>query len=183
MSTNGEDDTRQLLLDELRTTEENALYTSQAHFVLASRMSWKVRAVIVAASVISAIAGLLVAVGCPTWIGAFATVAGCMTAVISAFDVSRGAAAHESAAKLLTFVRQEARGLRETHASGMETAALATEVRRIADKYNTLNLGFPATTNSAFEAARNRIQTGRFEADFRMPAPAVPPSLPKGSPK
>lgn len=161
-------DQKQHLLDELATIEENALYTSQAHFVLAARKNQQVRTVLLVGSSVSAISGILVAFGCSPKLGAIPVICGLVTGVMTAFGVEKEANHIANAANSLTSLRQEARALRETFSIPLSPEELTIEVRRVSERYQTLIQALPQTDTASFEEARTRIKAGRFEADFRL---------------
>jgi hypothetical protein len=64
----------QHLINECKIVEENCLYTSQAHFVMADKAEFQARLFLIVPSCIAAISGILTAIGFPAWIGSFAAV-------------------------------------------------------------------------------------------------------------
>lgn len=156
------------LIEELKTIEENCLYTGQAHFVIASRKGAAVQRVFVIASAAAGIAGALVAAGLPAWIGIVSAVAGAVGAVAGALGADEDVHSHRVAANVLTRLRHEARALRETFWNGMDPAELTREVRRLSEYYNGLIQGLPPTDDEAMAKATEQIRSGRFVPDFRV---------------
>ena len=155
------------LLEELRTIEENCLYTAQAHFVVAARKGTVVRVVYVGASVLAATGGGLVAAGLPTWLGIFSAVGGVVGAVAAALGADQDVHSHLVAANALTKLRHEARALRETFSPTMTQEELSRETRRLTEAYNNMIQGLSPTDEKSMLQARKAIQEGRFVPDFR----------------
>lgn len=156
------------LLDECRTIEENSLYTAQAHYMSAEGEGWKKWALLVAPAFFSGVAGALVACGLPAWIGVIGAVLGGLGAIAGALGIDRDSGLHTNAGHIMTLIRHEARQLHEVFWRELSRPELKAEVRRLADKYNNLRLALPATSEGAFEKARERIQKGRFVPDFKQ---------------
>lgn len=157
----------QHLLDECATVAENSLYTAQAHFADAEqteRLKW---GLLVGPSGIAAVAGMLTAIGLPSWIGIFSAVAGLVTGIASALGVDRKASGHVRAGNLFTALRHEARSLRDTFAHELPREQLTAEVRRIADRYGWLIQTLDPTSPKAFEEAQRRVKKGLFVMDFQ----------------
>lgn len=156
----------QHLVDECRIVAENCLYTAQAHFVLAVKAERQSRWLLIFPSIVAAISGILVAIGQPGWIGAFAAASGLVAGVASALGVDRKATIHKQAGNLMTALRHEARALCDTYWLELEHQQLFVEVRRINDKYNCLIQALEITDSASFEKARKRIKEGFFDPDF-----------------
>ena len=154
-------------LEELKTVEENCLYTAQAHFEIASRKSGTVKTVYIVAALVSALGGCLVAFGMPKWLGALPALGGAMGAVFSAVGIDKDVHTHLVAANALTKLRHEARALRETYSTTMTPEDLSRDTRNVSDAYNSMIQGLPPTDEKAMQKARAVIQSGRFEPDFR----------------
>ena len=118
-------------------------------------------------SCIAALAGTLTAVGLPGWIGAFAALAGLITAVATYCEVDRKEVAHKTAGNLLTCLRHEARAVHETYWKEMPHEQLVSEVRRLGDRYTILCQALETTDAASYEEARKRIKSGTFIPDFR----------------
>jgi hypothetical protein len=184
---------RQALLDECHTIDENCSYTAQAHFEACADAERMTKTLTIAPSIVGALIGAAVAVGAPTWLGILGAVAGVTSGLASGLGVDKRGTAHKSAANLLTGLRHDARALRETFAAHMADEVLLAEVRRLHDRYGVLIQASEITDNKYFERARQRIQAGRLEPDFRQRSqPALPgtadtptgaPTLPSGPPK
>ena len=154
------------LLKECDRIAENSLYTAQTHFVVAAKVRRRARGwLVLLPSVVSAVAGVVVAVGGPAMVGAAAALAGCVSGVAAFLGVDRDASAHEQAGRLMTQLRDEVRALRQTYALDMSREKLAVEVRALGDRYRTFAATLPITDDAAFEKARERIKSGRFEFD------------------
>ena len=164
-----EEDVRHLL-DECRTIEENCLYTAQAHYISAARERWKRWVLLAIPAFLGAVAGALVACGLPPWIGIIGAVLGGIAGLAASLGVDRDSVLHTNAGHILTSLRHEARQLREAFWKELSRAEICAEVRRLADRYNNVRLALPATDDSAFEKARKRIHSGRFEPDFKSSA-------------
>jgi hypothetical protein len=145
------------LLDECRTIEENSLYTAQAHYEIANDEKWKRWVLLVCPAFLSALAGALVAVGLPPWIGMVGALLGGFAAIAASLGVDRDSSTHMNAGHIMTAMRHEARQLHEVFWRELSRAELKAEVRRLADKYNNLGLALPATNGTAFEKAREKI--------------------------
>jgi hypothetical protein len=156
------------LLAECLTLQENCEYLSQAHFAAASAGERNARLVLTLPSIIGAIAGaLLTASLVPAWVGLLPAIGGVVTAIGGAFGIEKNANSHTQAANLFTQLRHELRALRETFAREMPRGALIAEVRRLADRYNTLAQTSPTTDDKYFKVARKKIKEGVLQADFR----------------
>jgi hypothetical protein len=156
----------QHLINECKIVEENCLYTSQAHFVMADKAEFQARLFLIVPSCIAAISGILTAIGFPAWIGSFAAVSGLVTGLASAFGVDRKAGLHKQAGNVLTALRHEARALHESYWREIPHEQFVAEVRRIHDRYNSLIQILETTDNAAFEEGRKKIKAGIFEPDF-----------------
>ena len=157
----------QHLFDECKTIEENSLYTAQAHYVLAESESKKKWIAIFIPSLLSGLAGALVAMGLPTWIGIIGALLGAVAAIASSLGVDQGVHSHINAGNIMTSLRHEARQLHEVFYKELSRPEFLAEVRRLADKYNHLRLALPPTSESSFAEARKRIHDGRFAPDFK----------------
>lgn len=146
----------QHLINECKIVEENCLYTSQAHFVMADKAEFQARLFLILPSCIGAISGILTAIGFPTWIGSFAAVSGLITGLASAFGVDKKAGSHKQAGNVLTALRHEARALHESYWREIPHEQFVAEVRRINDKYNSLIQILETTDNDAFEEGRKK---------------------------
>jgi hypothetical protein len=155
------------LLDECDTVAKNALYNAQAHFILADSKERKGRWLLIAPSTISAVCGLLTAVGLPNWLGAFSAVGGLMVSMAAIFGVDKQPTAHRNAACQWTALRHEARALHETYYREIPREQFVAEVRRIDDRYIALCQAFEPTDKESFEAARQQIQSGIHEPDTK----------------
>ena len=163
----GDPKNHQPLLDECRTIAENCLYTAQAHYVMSKRAYWRGKVFLIIPSCVSAVAGILTAVGLPGWIGAFAAAAGLVSAVASTLGVAEDESAHTSAGNLFTCLRHEARAIHETFYPDLTHEQLLSEVRRLSDRYNCLVQGTKSTDDKSFTAGREKIRSGTFTPDFR----------------
>lgn len=155
------------LRDECRVIAENALYTAQAHYVLAERASFRAKILLLVPSIVAAASGLLVALGFPPWIGGFAALSGSVSGVASLLGVDREALDHKYAANLMTSLRHDARALADSYWLDLSHDELQVEVRRLHDRYNAYIQSLETTDKKSFEAARERIKRGTFEPDFR----------------
>lgn len=176
------------LVAECKKIEENCLYTGQTHFAMAASSGRKVKVwLMLIPSIIGAGSGLAVALGAPTWIGAFAAFTGIVTSVATFLGIDRESIAHETAGKLLTQLRDETRALREAYSPNMTPEQFATDVRALGNRYRAFVASLPLTSDDAFEKARKKVKDGvfQFDSDAQQP-PAVQgpttPSLPAGSP-
>jgi len=156
----------QHLINECKIVEENCLYTSQAHFVMADKAEFQARLFLIVPSCVAAISGILTAIGLPAWIGSFAAVSGLVTGLATAFGVDRKASSHKQAGNVLTALRHEARALYESYWREIPREQFVAEVKRIHDRYNSLIQIIETTDNTAFEKGRKRIKAGIFEPDF-----------------
>ncbi|MGK3985111.1 SLATT domain-containing protein [Sorangium sp. So ce136] len=154
------------LLAECKRIEENCLYTGQTHFEMASQKAKQASGwLVLLPSLVSAGSGLAVAIGAPSWIGAFAAVSGVVSGVATFLGVGKEASAHETAGKLLTQLRDEARALREAHWHELSAEQLAREIRAFGQRYQAYVASLPLTDNAAFEKVRKRVKSGRFQFD------------------
>ncbi len=165
---NNSSDDIQHLINECKIVEENCLYTSQAHFSMANKAEFQSRLFLVVPSCIAALSGILISIGFPSWIGAFAAVSGLITGLASIFGVDKKAGVHKQAGNVLTALRHEARSLHEAYWREIPREQLVSEVKRIHDRYNSLIQMIETTGDSAFEEGREKIKAGLFEADFRF---------------
>lgn len=165
------------LLSECAKIEENCLYTAQTHFIMAaSKQKTASGWLVLLPSLVSSGSGLAVAVGAKPWIGAFAAVAGVVSGVATFLGVGKEAAAHETAGKLLTQLKDDARALRETYARDLSSDQLATEVRALGNRYRAYVASLPLTDEASFEKARAKIKTRVFEFDSGPPSTTALPS-------
>jgi hypothetical protein len=155
------------LLNECETIAENSLYNAQAHFFLADSKEKRGRSLLIVPSAISAICGLLTALGLPAWLGAFSAVGGFMVTMAAVFGVDRQPTLHRNAACQWTALRHEARSLCETYFKELPREQLLAEVRRIDDRYIALTQALEPTDRRSFEAARQQIQDAVHRPDFK----------------
>lgn len=174
--------TSEHLLAECKKIEENCLYTGQTHFEIASQKARRASGwLVLLPSLISAGSGLAVAIGAPGWVGAFAAFAGIVSGVATFLGVGKEANAHETAGKLLTQLRDEARALRETFSLEWSPDQFATEVRALGTRYRAFVASLPLTEDAAFEKVRAKIRSGVFQFDSAAPA-ALPGTAQPGLP-
>lgn len=153
------------LLRECSRIEGNCLYTAQAFFSRAEKAEKLSRLLLIVPSLLSAITGILAAVGLPSWLGAFAALGGVVTGIASALGVDRIAGEHRQVANRLTALRHEAISIREALWREISREQLVAEVRRLNDRYNWLIQGPLATDRESFTAARKLIKSGVFDPD------------------
>jgi hypothetical protein len=158
----------QHLINECKIVEENCLYTSQAHFVMADKAEFQARLFLIVPSCIAAISGILTAIGFPAWIGSFSAVSGLVTGLASAFGVDRKAGLHKQAGNVLTALQHEARALHESYWREIPHEQFVAEVRRIHNRYNSLIQILETTDNSAFEEGRKKIGDHVTENSTRL---------------
>jgi hypothetical protein len=158
----------QYLINECKIVEENCLYTSQAHFVMADKAEFQARLFLIVPSCIAAISGILTAIGFPAWIGSFSAVSGLVTGLASAFGVDRKAGLHKQAGNVLTALQHEARALHESYWREIPHEQFVAEVRRIHNRYNSLIQILETTDNSAFEEGRKKIGDHVTENSTRL---------------
>jgi hypothetical protein len=168
------------LLAACRRIEENCLYTGQTHFEMAAQKAKRAKGwLVLFPSLVSAASGLAVALGAPGWVGGFAAVSGVISGVATFLGVDKEANAHETAGKLLTQLRHEARALCDTYAPDMPVELFASQVRALDNRYGAFVASLPLTDEKAFEKVRARIRSGTFQYDSEAIAgtPSAP-SLP-----
>ena len=174
------------LVAECKKIEENCLYTGQTHFAMAASAGRKVKVwLMLIPSIIGGGSGLAVALGAPTWIGAFAAFTGIVTSVATFLGIDKESIAHETAGKLLTQLRDETRALREAYSPDMTPEQFATDVRALGTRYRAFVASLPLTNDDAFQKARKKIKDGVFQFDSEAPAAtalpgATTPTLPSG---
>ena len=154
------------LLRQCKVIDENCLYTAQAHFAMAIKARWQSRSLLVIPSVISAISGILVAVGLPSWLGAFAAASGLVTGIASILGVDRKAKSHEQVANDLTVLRHDARAMHEAYWREIPKEQLFYETRAIHSRYNSIIRTTEMTDEAAFQVGREKIKSGHFKPDF-----------------
>lgn len=159
------------LLAACQRIEENCLYTGQTHFEMALQKGKRAKGwLVLLPSSISSISGLIVALGAPGWLGAFAAVSGLVSGVASFLGVDKEATAHETAGKLLTQLRHEVRALADTYSPDMPLEHFAAQVRALENRYGAFVASLPLTENKTFEKVRAKIKSGTFQYDSESPA-------------
>lgn len=154
------------LLTACQRIAQDCLYTGQTHFEMASQKARRSKGwLILLPSVVSSISGIAVACGAPGWIGAFAALSGVVSGVATFLGVDKDAAAHETAGKLLTQLRHEARALCDTYAPDMPVEHFAAQVRALENRYGAFVASLPLTDEKAFDKVRLRIKAGTFRYD------------------
>jgi len=153
------------LIHECETVADNSLYNAQAHFILADSKERKGRWLLIGPSVVAALCGLLTAIGCPGWLGAFSAVGGFIVSLAAFFGVDKQPTAHRNAASQWTALRHEARALSETYFKELPHDQFIAEVRRIDDRYIALCQALEPTDRESFEAARQQIKAGVHRSD------------------
>jgi hypothetical protein len=167
------------LLAACRRLEENCLYTSQTHFEMASQKATRAKGwMVLLPSAISSVSGLIVALGAPGWVGAFAAIAGVVSGVATFLGVDKDATAHEMAGKLLTQLRHEARALSDTYSPDMPVDRFAADLRALENRYGAFVASLPLTDDKAFEKVRGKIKSGTFQYDSEA-SPALDAAAPR----
>lgn len=157
---------RTSLLQECETIAENSLYNAQAHFVLADAKENKARLLLIIPSAVAGLAGILTALGLPSWIGALSALGGFIVAIATILGVDKEPTANRNAACQWTALRHEARSLHETYSRELPREQFLAEVRRIDDRYIALSQALPPTDRKSFEIARKQIKAGVHDSDF-----------------
>lgn len=155
------------ILNECKTIAENCLYTAQTHFIMADKAGRRSFWLLLIPACVASLMGILTAVGCPGWLGAFSALAGVTIAVATYCDIGQKEVAHKTAANLLTSLRHEARAINETYWAELSHEQLVAEVHRLGDRYSTLCQALKTTDVASYEEARTRIKSGIFVPDFR----------------
>jgi hypothetical protein len=172
------------LLAACRRIEENCLYTGQTHFAMASQKSKRAKGwLVLLPSAVSSLSGLIVALGAPGWVGAFAAVSGVVSGVATFLGVDKDVNAHENAGKLLTQLRHEAGALCDTYSPDLPQEQFAAQVRALENRYGAYVASLPLTDDKEFEKVRTRVRSGTFQYDSALPAspgreqPSLPASV------
>jgi hypothetical protein len=159
-------DHRDHLIAACRRIEDDCTYTGQTHFEMAAMKSRSAKGWLVfLPSMVSASSGLAVALGVAGWVGAFAALAGTISAVATFLGVDKEATAHEMAGKLLTQLKHEARALREADAPDLSVESLAAQVRVLTNRYGAFVASLPVTDNKAFQRVRARLKARALPED------------------
>lgn len=165
-----------------KRVQENALYTAQAHFEIATEKGTRARVwLVLVPSLASSACGLAVALGCPAWLGAVPALAGAISAVSAFLGIEKEASAHESAGKLLTQLRHDARAVCDRSTEAIPAGFFEAEVLALEHRYGAFVASLPLTNDAAFEKARKKIQSGTFKYDHegaQPQTPTEPPQLP-----
>lgn len=165
---------REDLLKECSHIEEYSTYNAEAHHQVAAKREKIGKVLVMGPPVITAILGALTATGCLPLYGAWLTA---ISAVFSAFatnlDPLADAENHLRTGKAWTSLKHDARRLRDTFSPTLSDDALAPSVKALADRYNDLVTQSPATTDGAFEKARDKIQRDLHKPDN----PALKPKI------
>lgn len=160
-------DEKARLLNECRTIAENSLYNAQAHYIISERDSKLKWVFLVIPSFFSGISNALVAIGLPSCIGVLGAIFGGIAGSAAYLGIDRDAVLHMNSGHIMTALRHEARQLHETFGADLDIATLRAEVQKLADKYCTVRLAMPMTTEDAFRKARIKIKRGDFDSDFK----------------
>jgi len=160
-------DDRKKLIEECKRIEEDSLYTAETHFLIAQKLTRKnmiikyipivvsfvsqvvlVYAIINKLDLIYQLLSLLISVG---------------STAVSFFnllnDTDKKIKEHESAGKMFTALKHEARGLYQTFEPFLDEQAFLREVYALREKYNLLVKSTPITDNKSYEEARCRIRS------------------------
>jgi hypothetical protein len=156
------------LLQECETVAENSLYNGQAHFFLADSKEKQAVWLLVVPSFIAGICGLLTALGFPQWLGALSAAGGLVATVAGVLGIDKQPTVHRNAASQWTALRHEARSLHQTLFKELPREQFLAEVRRIDDRYISLCQALPPTNRKSFETAREQINAGTHEPDFKQ---------------
>jgi len=163
-------DDRKKLIEECKRIEEDSLYTAETHFLIAQKLTRKnmiikyiptvvsfvsqavlVYAIISKRDIIFQLLSLLISVG---------------STAVSFFnllnDTDKKIKEHESAGKMFTALKHEARSLYQTFEPFLDEQAFLREVYTLRKKYNLLVKSTPITDNKSYEEARCRIRSENY---------------------
>jgi hypothetical protein len=150
---------------ELNKIYIDALYNSQAYFEASKRLARTARLLVFFPAILAAVAGFLVAVGLPQWIGAVSAVAGAMSATASYLGADRKAAAYTRTAQLFTQLRHDVRRTRDLAEVAASVAHLRASLESFSTRYSEIIGSAEPTDNKDFEVAQKRIAEGAFDYD------------------
>jgi hypothetical protein len=167
-------------VDELDRLYIDALYGAQTQFEASKRLARHARMLILFPSSLAAIAGFLVAVGLPPWIGAVSAVAGVMSATASYLGADRKPAAYLRTAQRFTELRHEVRRSRDLARHAASVEQLRTAVETLGQRYANIVDSSEPTTNKDYTLADQRIKDGTFDYEPRpsLNVPTTPPASP-----
>jgi hypothetical protein len=152
------------LVASCRRLEDDCTYTGMTHFEMAAQKGRAAKGwLVLLPSMVSAGSGLAVALAAPGWVGAFAALAGVISAVATFLGVDKEATAHEMAGKLLTQLKHEARALRE--ADDLDDDGFAAQLRVLQNRYGAFVASLPVTDNKAFQKVRARLKARAAHED------------------
>jgi hypothetical protein len=163
-------DDRKKLIEECKRIEEDSLYTAETHFLIAQKLTRKnmiikyiptvvsfvsqavlVYAIISKRDIIFQLLSLLISVG---------------STAVSFFnllnDTDKKIKEHESAGKMFTALKHEARSLYQTFEPFLDEQAFLREVYALRKRYNLLVKSTPITDNKSYEEARCKIRSENY---------------------
>jgi hypothetical protein len=167
---------RDAILKEASRVEEDALYSSKAHYNASGRWSRVHFWMGLAAALLSAIAGVSALKQHPELGGVLALLVAVLSGIATFINAERRSSAHHVAAASYQELRNQARIFREVTAEGTsEEVALARGLRQLTDRRDGLNRGSPQIPTWAFKKARAGIEGGEASYAVDRPSPRSSP--------
>ncbi|KDB50829.1 hypothetical protein X805_35730 [Sphaerotilus natans subsp. natans DSM 6575] len=149
---------------ELSRVEEDATYTSKAHFEAADRWSGVHLWVGIASALMAALAGASAWKNQPEIASTLALISGALTALLTFLNPQSRHAAHQQAGARFVALRNEARLMRQVELLATASAALPDLVTRLKDlskRYSDANAASPLIPRHAYQSAARGIRQGQ----------------------
>jgi hypothetical protein len=145
------------VLDKLHS---NATYSAQTYYESTKRAEFWGKAIVFAPAIVSALAGMFVALGADKSWGVASAMAGLVAATGSFLGAERKANSYKESARRYTQLRHEIEYTRSTIPTYSSVSDLALEVRKIKEQYQAIIDRDEPTPNRSFAKANKRIQAG-----------------------
>jgi len=155
------------LINECKRIEEDSIYTAEAHYLIASRLTKKSFWFKFIPVVITGISALALLLGSPDWIRWIILISSIIAITNIILEPEGKAREHEFAAKSYTVLKHEVRSLHESFKDFINENEFYHKVEHIREKYNWLVQATPPTDEQSFEKAKERIKRGVHRPDFK----------------
>lgn len=168
---------------ELHRIEEDAIWTSKAHFNAADRWSHAHLWIGIPAALMAAVAGASAWKNQPDMAGWLALVSGALTALLTFLNPQARHAAHQQAGSRFVTLRNEARLMRHVELLAAPAAGLPDLIARMKDlsgRYGEANAAGPLIPRYAYRQAAEGIRQG--QAGYTADAPTSPTAISPAQP-
>ena len=145
---------REDLIKECKTIEDNARYTSKAHYLMASRNKSLAIWFEIIPAMIAAVSGVLVlSQTIPPILGWITVVSALISAISNILSPHKSHYENLNTAKNFTITKTKAKSLYDSFSTSLDDDQLYNEVKSLSDNYNNLIQHTPPTSEWAYKKA------------------------------